>query len=248
MFCFGKKPRFLHKVKTTEVIERERNREPVRYHRSHRHGRNTFYSNGRYYSESRSRLPRAIELSRYHEDSSSFQPVRICNYREGDEHLLQQHSDNFDQYHVEEDDSREASREMVRYSANEEDERNDEAYHQPYYSAAPAQYPYYRPATVAPVAAQHHHHYTYVTPSRTPKVLPSYYNSRDYDSRRYAADRGAYSARRIKPADALPDDPFWCRERDGQWHLRTFYSIERECYPGRWQMDAEKGFLVYHRE
>lgn len=68
------------------------------------------------------------------------------------------------------------------------------------------------------------------------------------ENRRVATERGAYSARRIKPADARDDDPFWCRERNGEWHLRTFYQIENECHPGTWQMDAEVGFLIFHRE
>ncbi|KAL1644635.1 hypothetical protein SLS61_008686 [Didymella pomorum] len=67
------------------------------------------------------------------------------------------------------------------------------------------------------------------------------------ENRRIATERGAYSARNIKPADARDDDPFWCRERNGEWHLRTLYQIENECYPGRWLMDAELGYLVFHR-
>ncbi|XPT03888.1 hypothetical protein M3J09_012974 [Ascochyta lentis] len=67
------------------------------------------------------------------------------------------------------------------------------------------------------------------------------------ENRRIATERGAYSARKIKPADARDDDPFWCRERNGEWHLRTFYQIENECHPGQWLMDAELGFLVFHR-
>ncbi|OAL04484.1 hypothetical protein IQ06DRAFT_98085 [Phaeosphaeriaceae sp. SRC1lsM3a] len=67
------------------------------------------------------------------------------------------------------------------------------------------------------------------------------------ENRRVAAERGAYDARPIKPADARSDDPFWCRERNGEWHLRTYYQIENECYPGRWAMDAELGFLVFQR-
>lgn len=68
------------------------------------------------------------------------------------------------------------------------------------------------------------------------------------ENRRIATERGAYDPRRIKPADARNDDPFWCRERNGEWHLRSYYQIENECYPGRWLMDAEIGFLVFHRE
>lgn len=68
------------------------------------------------------------------------------------------------------------------------------------------------------------------------------------ENRRVATERGAYAPRRIKPADARSDDPFWCRERNGEWHLRTYYQIENECYPGRWLLDAEIGFLVFHRD
>ncbi|KAL5117484.1 hypothetical protein ACEQ8H_004649 [Pleosporales sp. CAS-2024a] len=68
------------------------------------------------------------------------------------------------------------------------------------------------------------------------------------EARRVATERGAYDLRRIKPADARSDDPFWCRERNGEWHLRTYYQIENECHPGTWKMDAEEGFLVFHRE
>ncbi|CAO2647060.1 Nn.00g079820.m01.CDS01 [Neocucurbitaria sp. VM-36] len=68
------------------------------------------------------------------------------------------------------------------------------------------------------------------------------------ENRRIATERGAYDARRIKPADARSDDPFWCRERNGEWHLRTYYQIENECHPGRWMMDANQGFLVFNRE
>ena len=73
-------------------------------------------------------------------------------------------------------------------------------------------------------------------------------NEIQLENRRIATERGAYAPRRIKPADAANDDPFWCREVSGEWHLRTFYQIENECYPGRWTMDAEIGFLVFHRE
>jgi hypothetical protein len=68
------------------------------------------------------------------------------------------------------------------------------------------------------------------------------------ESRRVATERGSYAPRRIKPADARSDDPFWCRERNGEWHLRTYYQIENECHPGSWKMDAEAGYLVFHRE
>jgi hypothetical protein len=90
--------------------------------------------------------------------------------------------------------------------------------------------------------------------SRTPQHGPSPANhgpTREdiqMENRRVATERGAYSARRIKPADARADDPFWCKERNGEWHLRSFYQIENECHPGRWLMDAEMGFLVYHRD
>jgi len=67
------------------------------------------------------------------------------------------------------------------------------------------------------------------------------------ENRRVATARGAYDPRKIRPADARDDDPFWCRERNGEWHLRSYYQIENECQPGRWMMDADVGFLVFHR-
>lgn len=67
------------------------------------------------------------------------------------------------------------------------------------------------------------------------------------ENRRIATERGAYEPRKIRPADARDDDPFWCRERNGEWHLRSYYQIENECHPGRWMMDADIGFLVFHR-
>lgn len=67
------------------------------------------------------------------------------------------------------------------------------------------------------------------------------------ENRRIATERGAYSPRRIRPADARDGDPFWCREVNGEWHLRSYYQIENECHPGRWMMDPEIGFLVFHR-
>ncbi|KAL5423469.1 hypothetical protein PMIN04_003863 [Paraphaeosphaeria minitans] len=69
-----------------------------------------------------------------------------------------------------------------------------------------------------------------------------------YENRRVAMERGSYNPKPIKPASARPDDPFWCMERTGEWHLRTYYQIENECYPGRWLRDAEHGFLVFHRQ
>lgn len=69
-----------------------------------------------------------------------------------------------------------------------------------------------------------------------------------YENQRVAMERGSYLPRRIAPADARPDDPFWCKEVTGEWHLRTYYQIENECHPGRWLMDAEHGFLVFHRQ
>ncbi|PSN74531.1 hypothetical protein BS50DRAFT_567354 [Corynespora cassiicola Philippines] len=67
------------------------------------------------------------------------------------------------------------------------------------------------------------------------------------ENRRLATQRGAYDPKRIKPADARPDDAFWCREKNGEYHLRTYYQIENECYPGRWLMDAKRGYLVFYR-
>ncbi|KAF2746078.1 hypothetical protein M011DRAFT_468936 [Sporormia fimetaria CBS 119925] len=108
----------------------------------------------------------------------------------------------------------------------------------------------------------------HITIAATPTKLPAVYQTANYttrlvtvptsptptaediqlENRRVATERGAYEPRKIKPADAKPEDVFWCRERDGEWHCRPYYQIENECQPGRWQMDAEHGFLVFHRE
>lgn len=104
------------------------------------------------------------------------------------------------------------------------------------------------PVPVAPVAT---------TTTSTTRLRPHVHSppavsvSRDevqYENRRVAMERGSYDPKPIKPASARPDDPFWCMERTGEWHLRTYYQIENECYPGRWLMDAEHGFLVFHRQ
>jgi hypothetical protein len=95
------------------------------------------------------------------------------------------------------------------------------------------------------------------TTTSTTRVRPHVHSpqmasaSRDdvqYENRRVAMERGSYDPKPIKPASARPDDPFWCMERTGEWHLRTYYQIENECYPGRWLMDPEHGFLVFNRQ
>lgn len=108
--------------------------------------------------------------------------------------------------------------------------------------------------------------YAYVQAAATPTKLPDAYRTVNYtttttrharlatqedvqfENRRVATERGAYRPRKIKPADAKADDVFWVRERNGDWHCRPYYQIEETCYPGTWQMDAEIGFLVFHRE
>lgn len=92
----------------------------------------------------------------------------------------------------------------------------------------------------APATTTHCHH---ASTSAAAHVREDY----QADNRRVAAERGAYAPKPIKPADARSDDPFWCRERTGEWHLRSYYQIENECYPGSWKMDAEAGFLIFQR-
>ena len=104
-----------------------------------------------------------------------------------------------------------------------------------------------RPHVHSTPAHSPHVHHTHVhSPHMSPR--PAAREDVQNESRRVAMQRGAYLPRRIAPADARPDDPFWCKERTGEWHLRTYYQIENECHPGRWLMDAEHGFLVFHRE
>ncbi|KAF2871156.1 hypothetical protein BDV95DRAFT_668523 [Massariosphaeria phaeospora] len=117
----------------------------------------------------------------------------------------------------------------------------------PYACAQPATTTYTIANSRANVPAHsHNHNHSYVS-SRQGTMLSSR-EEHQLENRRVATERGAYNPRRIKPADARADDPFWCRERNGEWHLRSFYQIENECYPGRWQMDAEQGYLVFHRQ
>lgn len=59
--------------------------------------------------------------------------------------------------------------------------------------------------------------------------------------------RGAYNPHYIKPANARPEDQFWCQEVTGEWHLRSYYQIENECHPGEWRMNPDYGFLSFHR-
>lgn len=125
------------------------------------------------------------------------------------------------------------------------------------YVATAAAQPQPQPAPASTVQ------YAYVQAAATPSKLPEVYHTVNYatrlataptrediqiENRRVATERGAYRPRKIKPADAKPDDVFWVRERNGDWHCRPYYQIEEQCQPGIWQMDAEHGFLVFHRE
>ncbi|KAF1997045.1 hypothetical protein P154DRAFT_622832 [Amniculicola lignicola CBS 123094] len=117
-------------------------------------------------------------------------------------------------------------------------------------------------ATPSPTALIPHHTsgYAYVYPPGTYNTNPgpapvasSYIYGRtkeevELDTRRIATARGAYKPRKIKPAEAEPDDMFWSREKNGDWHLRTYYQIENDLQPGLWKMDAERGYLCFHRE
>ncbi|KAF2269406.1 hypothetical protein CC78DRAFT_574967 [Lojkania enalia] len=134
-----------------------------------------------------------------------------------------------------------------------------------YYPRSPS-YPYYK-APYYPRSPSYYARSPYYYSSSSPYYYPNdwrqrYYgrsyssipsswycrhSSHEWDDRMRATTGGAYDPKRIKPADALPDDPFWVRERDGTWTLRPYYSIEAECYPGRWTMNAEKGYLVFER-
>jgi hypothetical protein len=139
----------------------------------------------------------------------------------------------------------------------------------PYYNAgavAPySSYAYGYPSSIyhaATVTSAPAVQYAYIKSAATPTKLPDVYHTTQYstrlttltaedialENRRVATAHGAYKPRKIKPADAEPNDLFWCRERSGEWHLRRYYDIEQNCEPGRWQMDAEIGFLVFHRD
>ncbi|KAF2191775.1 hypothetical protein K469DRAFT_342015 [Zopfia rhizophila CBS 207.26] len=125
-------------------------------------------------------------------------------------------------------------------------------------AAAPTTYTY----TYAYPATSSTSHYAYAAPSaryvtyghtcghaRHTCSLASHHTRDEVElNHRYlATTRGAYDAKKIKPV-CEPGDLLWCREKDGTWNLRSFYNIENDCQPGRWTMDAEKGFCVFHRE
>lgn len=136
------------------------------------------------------------------------------------------------------------------------------AYYYPQYYPQ-HQYPTYTyaPAAASPAPAPAQptytysypgHHYYYPSYAAAPTSSGHYHYGQtkaevDYHNRRIATERGAYEAKKIKP-DAKPDDVFWCKEKDGNWYVRSYYNIENDCQPGRWQMDAEKGYCVFHRE
>lgn len=69
----------------------------------------------------------------------------------------------------------------------------------------------------------------------------------DQDNQAIAVREGAYDAHEIAPKDPKPDQMFWCREVDGSWTLRTVFTIENDLRPGRWQVDAQRGYLVFIR-
>ncbi|KAF2753902.1 hypothetical protein EJ05DRAFT_541470 [Pseudovirgaria hyperparasitica] len=70
----------------------------------------------------------------------------------------------------------------------------------------------------------------------------------EYDNRVIATRSGAYEAHDLQPSDPKPDQMFWCREIDGSWTLRTFFTISEDLKPGKWKMDAARGSLVFIRE
>lgn len=128
-----------------------------------------------------------------------------------------------------------------------------------YYGTGGVPYHYGHPGattTTTVVGVRAKPQYAYVHAAVTPTTLPAAYAAEKCsakfltaddiltEKRRIATESGAYRPRKIKPADARPDDKFWCREINGEWTLRKFYDIES--LHGLWQMDAEGGFLVFH--
>jgi hypothetical protein len=127
-------------------------------------------------------------------------------------------------------------------------------YQRSYYTAGVAAPAYsYAYQTMAPAVAVPVMPATYGVNTQVPMTTTPTYRASDsrldsqHEARVIAMRRGAYLPRYVKPADARPDDPFWCQERGGEWHLRSFYQIENECQPGEWLMDPKIGNLVFHR-
>ncbi|CAI6303748.1 unnamed protein product [Periconia digitata] len=123
-----------------------------------------------------------------------------------------------------------------------------------YYHGAVAPAPGYSYAfqTMAPAVGVVNPQVPVVPVGGTPMNVPAHHNAPprtvvQHQNQVEAMRRGAYNPRLIRPADARPDDPFWCQEVTGEWHLRSFYQIENECQPGEWLMNPNYGFLCFHR-
>lgn len=69
----------------------------------------------------------------------------------------------------------------------------------------------------------------------------------DNDNRIIAARDGVHEPLELTPREPKDDQMFWVREVDGTWTLRTWFTIENDLRPGRWQVDAQRGNLVYIR-
>ncbi|KAF2816311.1 uncharacterized protein BDZ99DRAFT_133374 [Mytilinidion resinicola] len=70
----------------------------------------------------------------------------------------------------------------------------------------------------------------------------------DMDNRRTAYQQGAYSMHPIAPDNPPPDTQFWCKEVDGEWTLRTFFTIQEDLKPGNWKYAPDTGMFVYIRK
>ncbi|KAF2652608.1 hypothetical protein K491DRAFT_760230 [Lophiostoma macrostomum CBS 122681] len=234
--CFavlgGKKHKKTYVTESRVVHKDRREKEAIRVHSNHNHRLSNFYSGGHYFSHSRSNLPRHVDGQ-----SSSY-------YYGGVGGAVMPHPSY--SYVLP------SSTAVVTTAAAQTQSQNTPPIQYTYVTAAAT------PTTLPTAYYTSTRDTTTATPIRTDTAArtatgilhgrPATREELNREARRIATESGAYRPRRIKPADAHPDDQFWCRERDGEWHLRKYYVIENECQPGRWQMDAEVGFLVFHRD
>ncbi|KAJ9659471.1 hypothetical protein H2201_007362 [Coniosporium apollinis] len=69
----------------------------------------------------------------------------------------------------------------------------------------------------------------------------------DADNLRMARDEGVNNPNDLAPHNPRDDQQFWVQELDGQFSLRTYYTIENDLRPGRWQINPQHGNLFFVR-
>lgn len=130
-------------------------------------------------------------------------------------------------------------------------------YHPSYYQAQPTTAATVPAQTAAPTSPTYYYphpsgSYHYQYPSHTYYGATQPWIGRtaaeiQHDDLVTAHKEGAYEAKELQPKDAKPSDVFWVKDTNGDWHLRNYYTIENVLRPGRWQVAANGGYLVFIR-